>query len=245
LDIEGGAFTGAIETRGGYIEAAEGGTLFLDEIGDLPLPAQAKILRLLEQKSYLPVGEHKERRADIRIIAATNQILETLVKEKKFREDLYYRLTVCTINLPPLRERKEDIPLLALFFTLQCAGEMGKSIDGIDPEAMKSLLSRSYPGNIRELRNVIENGVIRTRHTGLLHSEDLPGQQSLSKKPDDSLQNGWPMDTLKLEDVEKRLYIEALNRTNSNVSAAARILGLSRGKLRRRLASLNIKAEDA
>lgn len=240
-----GAFTGAIETRGGYIEAAEGGTIFLDEIGDLPLSAQAKILRLLEQKSYLPIGESKERQADIRIIAATNQPLETLVKEKKFREDLYYRLTVCTINLPPLRERKEDIPLLALFFTLQFAGDMGKSIDGIDPKAMQTLLSRSYPGNIRELRNIIENSVIRSRHSGLLRSEDLPGQQPLTKKNDDIAQNGWPMETLKLEEVEKKLYMEALNRTNSNVSASARLLGLSRGKFRRRLASLNIKAEDA
>ena len=152
---------------------------------------------------------------------------------------------MCTINLPPLRERKDDIPLLALFFTLQFSGEMGKSIDGIAPEAMKLLMSKNYPGNIRELRNIIENSVIRSRHTGLLRSEDLPGQQPLAKKNEDIAQNSWPMDTLKLEEVEKRLYIEALNRTNSNVSAAARLLGLSRGKLRRRLASLNIKAEDA
>ncbi|MDD4871023.1 MAG: sigma-54 dependent transcriptional regulator [Kiritimatiellae bacterium] len=240
-----GSFTGAVETRGGYIEAASGGTLFLDEIGDLPLPAQSKILRLLEQKSYLPIGEHKERTADVRIIAATNQALDCLVKEKKFREDLYYRLTVCNINLPPLRDRKEDIPLLALFFVLQFASEMGKSIEGIDPEAMRILISRDYPGNIRELRNIVESSVIRCRHTGLLRKEDLSEQPSVIKNNGESAKNAWPMETLRLEDVERRLYLEALNRTNNNVSAAARLLGLSRGKFRRRLASLNITADEA
>jgi len=239
-----GAFTGAIETRGGYIEAASGGTLFLDEIGDLPLPAQAKILRVLEQKCYLPVGEHKERQTDVRIITATNQPLVELVKEKKFREDLYYRLTVCTLKLPPLRERKEDIPLLALFFVLRSASEMGKAIDGFDPETMNILLSRNYPGNIRELRNVVESSVIRCRHTGLLRPDDLPEQLPPSKSNNESARNGWPIDTLRLEDVERRLYIEALSRANNNVSAAARLLGLSRGKLRRRLAILSIKTED-
>ena len=241
-----GAFTGAIETRSGYVESAEGGTLFLDEIGDLPLTSQSKILRLLEQKTYLPVGEQKERAADVRIIAATNQALETLVREKKFREDLYYRLTVCTIRLPPLRERKEDIPLLALYFTLQSAGEMGKAIDGIDAEAMQTLSNRSYPGNVRELKNVIENSVIHCRHTGMLLKEDLPPESSVAERTvSENSSKTWPMDTLRLEEVEKRLYIEALNRSNNNVSSAARMLGLSRGKLRRRLASLNIFVEEA
>lgn len=240
-----GAFTGAIENRGGYIEAAAGGTLFLDEIGDLPMAAQSKILRVLEQKTYMPIGEQKERVADVRIIAATNQPLDILVKEKKFREDLFYRLTVCTLNLPPLRDRKEDIPLLALFFVLQFAGEMGKAIEGIDSEAMRGLVSRSYPGNIRELRNIVESSVIRCRHAGMLRKEDLPESSSISKAGSETAKNSWPMDTLRLEDVERRLYLEALSRTNNNVSASARLLGLSRGKLRRRLASMNIAADDA
>jgi len=239
-----GAFTGAMETRGGYIEAAAGGTLFLDEIGDLPLPSQSKILRLLEQKTYMPVGEQKERVSDVRIITATNQALSALVKEKKFREDLFYRLAVCTITLPPLRERKEDIPLLALYFTLKFAGEMGKSIDGIDPEAMQIAVSSNYPGNVRELRNVIESSVIRCRHSGLLRKEDLREQPAIARDESQSPQNSWPMDTLRLEEVERKLYIEALSRTNNNVSAAARLLGLSRGKLRRRLATMNITADD-
>jgi len=240
-----GAFTGAVESRGGYIEAAAGGTLFLDEIGDLPLPSQSKILRVLEQKTYLPVGEQKERTADVRIITATNQALENLVKEKKFRDDLYYRLTVCTIRLPPLRERKEDIPLLSLYFLLHFANEMGKAIDGLDEEAIRLLCSLSYPGNVRELRNIIESTVIHCKHSGMVRREDLPAQAGAPQEGVETAPARWPMETLKLEDVERRLYSEALSRTNNNVSAAARLLGLSRGKLRRRLASLNISADDA
>lgn len=235
-----GAFTGAIETREGYVNTARGGTLFLDEIGDLPLSSQAKILRLLEQKSYLPVGEQKERVADIRMITATNQSLEQLVKEKRFREDLYYRLNVCAIELPPLRERKEDLPLLALYFTLHFSAEMGKSIDGIDKEALLTLSAYDYPGNIRELRNIIESSVIRCKHSGMLLRKDLPEQIGGTQTVVVSEKNNWPMETLKLEDVERRLYQEALTRTNNNVSAAARLLGLSRGKLRRRLSDLRI-----
>ena len=236
-----GAFTGAVETRGGYVEAARGGTLFLDEIGDLPLKSQAKILRLLEQKTYLPVGEHAERTADVRVIAATNQSLEELVANKKFREDLFYRLSVCTIAVPPLRKRKSDLPLLALYFTLHFAGEMGKNIHGLDQDTLQTLASYDFPGNVRELRNMIESSVIRCRHPGLLSQDDLPPFSLPTTEGADT--QAWPMDTLRLEDVERRLYQEALNRTNNNVSAAARLLGLSRGKLRRRLGALGIAAD--
>ena len=235
-----GAFTGAVETRGGYVEAARGGTLFLDEIGDLPLKSQAKILRLLEQKTYLPIGEHAERAADVRVIAATNQSLEDLVADKKFREDLFYRLSVCTIAVPPLRQRKGDLPLLGLYFVLHFAGEMGKEIHGLDQDALQILASYDFPGNVRELRNVIESSIIRCKHPGLLTRDDLP---PLSPGTAADETRSWPMDTLKLEDVEHRLYQEALNRTGRNVSAAARLLGLSRGKLRRRLAALGIQAD--
>ena len=235
-----GAYTGAVETRAGYVEASEGGTLFLDEIGDLPLKSQAKILRFLEQKTYLPIGEHKERVADVRVIAATNQSLDGLVKEKRFREDLFYRLSVCTVRLPPLRERREDIPLLALYFALRFAAEMGKPVEGIDTEALWLLASHDYPGNIRELRNLIESGVIRCKHPGLLVKEDIaPLMPGTATKPDSA--PTWPAGSLKFEDVERNLYQEALNRADSNVSAAARLLGLSRGKLRRRLTALKIR----
>ena len=237
-----GAFTGAIETRSGYVEAAHGGTLFMDEIGDMPLKTQAKILRLLEQRTYTPVGEHKERTADLRIVAATNQPLEALVKEKKFREDLFYRLKVCTIELPPLRERSCDIPILALYYTLKLASEMNRNIDGLDNSALAALQSYSFPGNIRELRNIIESAVIHFKGAGSLTASDLPELSALpslaSEESDD-----WRSGSLKFEDVEKELYEEALERANNNVSAAARMLGLSRGKLRRRLEALNMSQD--
>jgi len=236
-----GAYTGAVETRAGYIEAAEGGTLFLDEVGDLPLKSQAKILRFLEQKTYLPLGEHKDREANVRIIAATNQSLGDLVQQKKFREDLLYRLSVCKIHLPPLRERKEDIPLLALYFTLRFAAEMGKSIDGIDDEALWILSSYDCPGNVRELRNIVESSVIRCKHSGMLTKTDIaPFVPDTQTKSPLSSQK-WAMESIKFADVERTLYQEALTRSDTNVSAAARLLGLSRGKLRRRLAALNIQ----
>lgn len=233
-----GAFTGAVETRGGYLGAAEGGTIFLDEISDLPMKSQAKILRLLEEKTYLPVGENKEKTTDVRVITATNRSLKELVKEKRFREDLYYRLSVCTIEMPPLRERKDDIPLLALYFTLRFSSEMGKSIDGIDDEALRVLSAFDYPGNIRELRNIIESSIIHCKHSGKLNKEDLP--EFITTPAGDSGLQTWPIQTIKFVDVERRLYQEALSRAGNNVSAAARLLGLSRGKLRRRLEALDI-----
>jgi DNA-binding NtrC family response regulator len=236
-----GAFTGAVETRGGYVEAAQGGTLFLDEIGDMPLKSQSKILRLLEQKTYLPVGENKEKEADVRIIAATNQALDSLVKEKKFREDLFYRLNVCTVRLPPLRDRPDDIPLLALYFVMQFAAEMAKPIDGLEDEALRILAAHDYPGNVRELRNIIESSVIHCRHHGLLKSEDLPGLPDTQRTTGESRK--WPVETIKFQDVERELYREALRRANNNVSEAARLLGLSRGKLRRRLAALDMVSD--
>lgn len=233
-----GAFTGAVETKGGYVQAAEGGTLFLDEIGDLPLKSQAKILRLLEEKTFLPVGESKERSADVRILAATNQSLETLVQDKAFREDLYYRLNVCTVKLPPLRERKDDIPVLANHFTLKFAGEMSKPIEGLDDSAMNALISHDYPGNIRELRNIIESSVIHCRHEGVLTVGDLPEIVSGAKVSSSS--DHWPPESLNLKEMNESLFREALRRTNNNVSASARLLGISRGKLRRSLETHNI-----
>ncbi len=235
-----GSFTGAVETRGGYLKAAEGGTLFLDEIGDLPLKSQAKILRLLEQKTFLPIGEHKELSTDVRIVAATNQDLQALVEKKRFRQDLYYRLNVCVIRQPPLRERKEDIPLLALYFALQFAAEMGKLIDGIEDTALNMLCAYDYPGNVRELRNIVESSVIHCRHEGVLTDDDLPKSFVPSAGHSDP-DAGWTMESIRFEDVEKTLYREALSRSGNNVSAAARLLGLSRGKLRRRMGDLNIE----
>jgi transcriptional regulator with PAS, ATPase and Fis domain len=238
-----GAFTGAVESRGGYLDAAAGGTLFLDEIGDMPLSIQAKILRVLEHRTYLPVGERKEREVDVRIIAATNQDLKRLVIEKRFREDLYYRLNVCTITCPPLRERKEDLPILALYFALLFASETGKQIEGIEEDAFRALAAYDYPGNVRELRNIVESSVIRCRHPGRLRAEDLP-LHALGAPASRADRGEWPMSSIRFEEVERRLYEEALSRTGSNVSAAARLLGLSRGKLRRRLGALGIRHDE-
>jgi len=242
-----GAFTGALENRSGYVDAANGGTLFLDEIGDMPLAAQPKILRLLEQRVYRTVGETREKDANIRLIAATNRRLEEMVESKEFRSDLYYRLGVCAISLPALRERKEDIGLLALYFLLHFAQEMGKPIEGISDEALRLLGRHDYPGNVRELRNLMENTVIHCRHDGMIQPDDLPdhltsgGSTESTESPSDA---AWPIQTIKFEEVERLLYTEALNRTDENVTAAARLLGISRGKLRRRMSMLGMDAAD-
>ena len=235
-----GAFTGATENKTGYAEAADGGTLFLDEIGDLSLSLQAKILRLLEQRSYLPVGATMELTTDIRLIAATNQSLEELVEKKEFRQDLFYRLSVCTINIPPLRDRPTDIPLLAVHLGLQCSSEIGKPIDGIEDDALTQLASYDYPGNVRELRNIIENAVIRCRHGGKLRVEDLPEKVTQAPSASGGTSGDWPLETVVFSEVERALYVEALARTKQNVSAAAQTLGLTRSKLRRRLAALDM-----
>lgn len=234
-----GAFTGAVETRTGYVEAADGGTLFMDEIGDLPIGSQAKILRLLEQKSYVRVGETTPRAADVRIVAATNQPLEELMRRKAFREDLYYRLSVCTIRLPPLRERREDIPLLADYFVFHFASELGKPIEGLSDDAMDALAHYPFPGNVRELRNIIESSVIRCRHDGLLRAGDLP----LHAAPHAAPVTGptWPLGSFRFEEVERTLYRAALEETGHNVSAAARLMGIDRSRLRRRMRALEMQ----
>ncbi|MBT3193874.1 MAG: sigma-54-dependent Fis family transcriptional regulator [Verrucomicrobia bacterium] len=234
-----GAFTGAVDEAKGFVSAAEGGTLFLDEIGDLPAGSQAKILRLLEQRTYTRVGDPTEQQADVRIVAATNQDLVAQVEQNRFRQDLYYRLAVCHIHMPPLRDHKADIPTLALYFALQAASSMGREIERVSTETMQRLLDYGFPGNIRELRNIMERSVIFADHTEELLPEHLP---PLEKPPPPSPEGEEPptvKSDLNMESVERQLYVEALKRTENNVSAAARVLGISRGKLRRRLAALD------
>lgn len=236
-----GSFTGATDTQTGFVQAAEGGSLFLDEIGDLPLGSQAKILRLLEQKTYLPVGENIERTADVRIIAATNQPLPALVREDRFREDLYYRLSVCTIHVPPLRERVDDIPLLAQYFTLRFSAEMGKEVEGISDDALLCLSEYDFPGNVRELRNIIESSVIRAHNKKVLTTEDFPELRRLPSRGEAALDfSAWPTDRLSISNIERLLFQEALHREGGNVSAAARLLGMERSKFRRGLNAHNL-----
>ena len=242
-----GAFTGAVDAAKGFVSAAENGTLFLDEIGDLPAGSQAKMLRLLEQKTYTRVGDPEERHANVRIVAATNQELLNRVEQGKFRRDLYYRLAICHIQMPSLREHKSDIPMLALFFAVQAATSMGKQIERLALDTVETLMAYDFPGNVRELRNVVERSVIFSDNTTELLAEHLPIlTRTLPSAQDASVPapSTQASNNLNMENVERQLYTQALSRTGSNVSAAARILGVSRGKLRRRLAALGMQGSE-
>ena len=234
---EKGAFTGATTRKKGIFEAAQGGTVFLDEVGDLPLEAQAKLLRVLQERKVQRVGGTEEIPVDVRIVAATNQDLEKLVEEGKFRADLYYRLNVFPINIPPLRERREDIIPLAEFFARKFGNLEGHQGPFFTAGAQKILLSYHWPGNVRELANAVERALIlaggevplTAEHFGFLSSS--PGQ---AKKATFEL----PPEGISLEELEKDLIRQALERTRGNQSAAARLLGLTRSKFRTRMKML-------
>ena len=224
---ERGAFTGADRARAGKIEAASGGTLFLDEIGELALPAQAKLLRVLQEREFTRVGSTQTQKADVRILAATNRDLTVEVAEARFREDLYYRLAVFAVHLPPLRERGDDVRILAEHFLHEFGLRMGKSDDGLTREARDRLLSYSWPGNIRELSNAIERslilsdgGAIRPEQLGL----PVPAPPAILAGP-----RAAPLGSL--PEVERRLVIEALDRAGGNKVRAALSLGVTRSQL--------------
>lgn len=221
-----GAFTGASTDRKGLVETAEGGTLFLDEIGDLPLQLQVKILRLLQEKEYRRVGETKTRTADIRIIAATNKNLSAEVKEGRFREDLLFRLNVVEIHLPPLRERKDDIPLLANYFLKRAAKQYKRPVESIHPEAMKFLLANQWKGNIREFQNVIERGVVLCKSNQLTKEDFI---FDIGKSP--ALQSSG----MTLEEFERQIIETTLEEMNGNRTRTAERLGVSLRWLQYRL----------
>ncbi len=244
-----GSFTGAIADRRGLFRAADGGTIFLDEIGDLPLPLQVKLLRVLQERSFTPVGAQSQAVVDVRIIAATNRDLEAEVAVGRFREDLFYRLNVIRIEMPPLRDRREDLPALIQHFLGRFSESLRKPADKISAEAMRRLLSYSYPGNIRELENIIEHAVALS--TGeVITEEDLPevllrnGQatgEGGEARPKDSQSaidwmtaRGSNLDT-ELEEVERRFLDEALRRAGGIRKKAAEILGINYRSLRHRL----------
>jgi two-component system response regulator AtoC len=232
-----GAFTGAVSAKKGLFEEADGGTLFLDELANVSLSMQTKLLRFLQEHEIKRVGGTESLKVDVRIIAATNQQLEPLVREGKFREDLFYRLNVVTITLPPLRERREDIPLLANHFVQKFSEEYKKAISHISPEALEILTQYSWPGNVRELENTIERAVILTVHPIIL-PEDLP-QKLLDIVPDqrlDDLKKRYPLMSdklLSLKDVEKNYVLKVLTETKGNKKKAAEILGIERATLYR------------
>ncbi len=227
-----GAFTGAIKDKPGKVELAEGGTLFLDEIGELPIYLQSKLLHLIQDKEFERLGDTKTRKTNIRIIAATNKDLSQLVKEKKFREDLYYRLKVITIKVPALRERKEDIPFLINYFIDLYSKQYNKQIKGISPDAVKILLDYNFPGNIRELENIIERAVILTK-SKYIEKEDLP--EDIIKEDIRIIES---MNKNKNDDINK--IINVLENVNWNKTKAAKILGIDRVTLWRKLKKYRI-----
>ena len=234
---ERGAFTGAVERRQGRFELADGGTLFLDEIGEIDPQVQVKVLRVLEERQYERVGGQKTISTDVRLIAASNRDLGELVKEGKFRDDLYYRLNVVTIHLPPLRERIEDIPLLVNHFLTEYARENNRPPKELTQDAMNALLAYSWPGNVRELRNYIERAVVLSKGEKITLRE-------LPQAVRDQLTFGTngtllPARTgksdLTIEEAEKQMVIRALKETNGNRTEAAKRLGISRRTLHRKL----------
>jgi DNA-binding NtrC family response regulator len=226
-----GAFTGAVKDFRGKVELAEGGTLFFDEIGDLPPGIQPKLLRLLENKTYEPLGSGVPRRVDVRIVCATNGDLKRMVLAGRFREDLFYRINTITVAVPPLRERREDVPALARTFARRYGRELGKQLAELDDTVLAALSSYPWPGNVRELKNVIERAVVLC--SGLaLGTQDLPVEIRESA----ALQRGAGDDGQSLlEQVERRVIREALEAVGWNVSEAARKLGVTRNTLRYRM----------
>ncbi len=223
-----GAFTGATSDYKGKVGIADGGTLFFDEIGDLPLGLQPKLLRLLENKTYEPLGTGAPRKVDIRVLCATNKELKKLVHEGGFREDLFYRINTITIALPPLRERATDIPLLAGLFLEQFSHELGKRISGFGKGALEKLCRYAWPGNVRELKNVIERAVVLC--TGVtIEQKDLPAELR------EEYHASFEADGNKLANLERRLLVEALEKSGWNASEAARKLGITRNTIRYRI----------
>lgn len=240
---ERGAFTGAIERRIGRFEQANGGTLFLDEIGEIDTNIQVKVLRVLgEDRSFERVGGNVPIKSDVRLVAATNKNLQKLVAEGKFRDDLFYRLNVVQITLPPLRDRKEDIPLLVNAFLKQFAKENGKPVRELTAEAMEAILAYSWPGNVRELRTSIEHGVVMA--TGAKISlRDFPAAlRHPGTKTPGNLVIPAAESYLNLHETEHRLIMRALDESKGNRTQAAKQLGISRRTLHRRLNELKINS---
>jgi two-component system response regulator PilR (NtrC family) len=242
-----GAFTGAQRARRGLFEAANSGTLLLDEISELPHHMQVKLLRVLQERSIRRVGDERERSVDVRIVAATNKDLQDEVKKNRFREDLFYRLNVVRIRVPPLRERVEDIPLLAKFFVRTYANESGKPINGIADDAMRTLCSFRFPGNVRELENYIERAVALCR-SEQIEVDDLPAEirERPTNASDDLLafpETGVALESV-LQEIEKRFIAAALDRADGVKTRAAELLGLSFRSFRYRLQKLGMPVGD-
>lgn len=233
---EKGSFTGAAMQRRGLFELAETGTVFLDEVGEIPLTTQVKLLRVLESREFLRVGGAEPVKVDVRVLAATNRVLSEEVEEGRFREDLYYRLNVVRVVIPPLRARAADIPLLARTFLQQFVVEHGKPPVELSKKALAKLTQYHWPGNVRQLRNVIENLVLFSKG-GEIDVEDLPADLLSGQSEEISVSVGVPLDQ-----VERKLIERTLVFTNGNRTRAAELLGISRRTLLRKLKELSLEA---
>lgn len=231
---EKGAFTGAVKRKEGRFELADGGTLFLDEVGDIPLETQVKLLRVLESQEFERLGGKETLKVDVRIISASNQDLEKKIKERNFREDLYYRLNVISIFIPPLRERKEDILLLVDHFIQKANQKCGRKVKGITLDVKDIILSYDWPGNVRELENVIERGVVLSR-TDVIGKNDLPYFGLIKSK------ETTPSANLSLRDMERNHILNTLNMTEWNLIKTAEVLGIHRNTLRLKMKEYGIE----
>jgi len=240
-----GAFTNADQDKPGLFDKADGGTIFLDEIGDLSPPVQTKLLRVLEDKSFKPLGDSQDRKVDVRIIAATNQDLETKIEENSFRPDLYYRLNVAALVMPPLREFKEDIPVLADHFLKKSACEMNKIPKQISPDVIAYLLSRDWPGNVRELENTIKNWTAICSGNKI-EMADIPGQSGNGPMASGQLDFSLSYKNLKnnaIETFTKGYLHRLLEHTGGNVSLSAQISGIKRQSLQKIIKRYAIKVD--
>jgi DNA-binding NtrC family response regulator len=236
---EKGAFTGANISKPGKFEQADTGTVFLDEIGDVPLSIQVKLLRVLQEREFERLGSNKTRHIDVRVLAATNVDLRAALEDGTFREDLYYRLNVLPINIPPLRERKEDIPFLASHFVEKLSKDTGSRVESISEEAIQRLMQYHWPGNVRELENVLERSMVLAQGP-VLEAQDIRLDMHPASKAapaDHFLPEGMTLD-----EHEQSLIREALKRANGNKSQAARMLGLTRNALRYRLSQMGLES---
>jgi DNA-binding NtrC family response regulator len=232
-----GAFTGATDRRIGTFAAAQHGTLLIDEIGELELPLQAKLLRAIETHTFNPVGSNHEQTVDFRLIASTHRDLRSMVDDGRFRDDLYYRLCVVQIEIPPLREHKEDLPLLIAVFLPQFCKEHGRNLKKVSPEAMESLHCYHWPGNVRELRNVLESLVVLLRKD-IIELEDLPlpirGAQAIETMPRFEL-------GMTLQDLERNAIQQYLLQTHGNRQQSAKLLGISTRTLHRKIVEYGLE----
>lgn len=238
---EKGAFTSADKQRIGRFEQADGGTLFLDEVGDMSASTQAKILRVLQEHEFERLGGTRTLKVDVRIITATNRNLAQMVKDGRFREDLYYRLNVVSVEMPPLRDRKEDIPALAEFFVRRFASELKKRVDTIDGDALRLLTRHQWPGNIRELENVIERAVLLTDGQSVSASDLQIGDQTASTNGERPALVRIPPTGVALEEIERQAVVEALRMSSWIQKDAADLLGISPRVMNYKIKVLNIE----